>query len=64
MNTKFDLTQGPILKKLVTMAMPIMATSFMQMAFNLADMFWLGRISPAAVAAAGTAGLFFGCLWH
>jgi len=46
------------------MAMPIMATSFMQMAFNLADMFWLGRISPAAVAAAGTAGLFFGCLWH
>ena len=57
---KFDLTQGPILQRLITLSLPIMATSFMQMAFNLADMFWLSRLSDGSVAAAGTAGQF---LW-
>jgi putative MATE family efflux protein len=37
-----------------------MATSFFQMAFNLTDMFWLGRLGSGSVAAAGTAGLY---LW-
>ena len=54
---KFDLTQGPILQRLITLSIPIMATSFMQMAFNLSDMFWLSRLSVGSVAAAGTAGL-------
>ena len=42
--------------------MPIMATSVMQMAFNLADMFWLSNMEggTGAVAAAGTAGMY---LW-
>ncbi|MCL2854516.1 MAG: MATE family efflux transporter [Defluviitaleaceae bacterium] len=38
-----------------------MATGFMQMAFNLADMFWLSRIvgdDGGPVAAAGTAGMY------
>ncbi|MDR2168174.1 MAG: MATE family efflux transporter, partial [Clostridiales bacterium] len=61
MNTKsnkFDLTQGPILHRLIAMALPIMATSFMQMAFNLADMFWLSSLD-GGVAASGTAGMYF-----
>ena len=58
--SKFDLTQGPILNRLIAISLPIMATSFMQMAFNLADMFWLSRLSDGAVAAAGTAGMY---LW-
>ncbi|MDR2183587.1 MAG: MATE family efflux transporter [Clostridiales bacterium] len=58
--SKYDLTQGPILQRLITLALPIVATSFMQMAFNLSDMFWLSRLSDGSVAAAGTAGLF---LW-
>ncbi|MCL2235737.1 MAG: MATE family efflux transporter [Defluviitaleaceae bacterium] len=61
-NNEYDLTQGPILKRLLKMAAPLMATSFMQMAFNLADMFWLSRMegdSGGAVAAAGTAGMYF-----
>lgn len=57
---KYDLTQGPILQRLITLSLPIMATSFMQMAFNLSDMFWLSRLSDGSVAAAGTAGMF---LW-
>ena len=35
-------------------------TQVFQMAYNLTDMFWLGRLSSDAVASSGTAGLF---LW-
>ncbi|NLY77785.1 MAG: MATE family efflux transporter [Tissierellia bacterium] len=35
-----------------------MATSFVQMAYNLTDMLWLGRVGTKAVAASGTAGFF------
>ncbi|MDF2587643.1 MAG: efflux family protein [Anaerocolumna sp.] len=55
---KYDLTTGKILNKLLLIALPIMGTSFMQMAYNLVDMFWLGSIGSGAVAAAGTAGMF------
>lgn len=55
-----DLTQGNILQKLIAIAAPIMALQVFQMAYNLIDMFFLGRISADAVAAAGSAGMF---LW-
>ena len=38
----YNLTQGGILKKLLMVAVPIMGTQLMQMAYNLTDMFWLG----------------------
>jgi len=55
-----DLTQGSILKRLIAIAAPIMAMQIFQMGYNLIDMFFLGRISSDAVAAAGSAGMF---LW-
>jgi putative MATE family efflux protein len=55
---KYDLTTGKILNKLLLIAVPIMGTSFIQMAYNLINMFWLGSIGSGAVAAAGTAGMF------
>jgi putative MATE family efflux protein len=55
---RYDLTTGKIIHKLLLIAVPIMGTSFMQMAHNLINMFWLGSISSSAVAAAGTAGMF------
>ncbi|MCL1994826.1 MAG: MATE family efflux transporter [Defluviitaleaceae bacterium] len=55
-----DLTQGNILKNLILMAVPIMATSFVQMTHNLVDMFWLSRLSSGAVAAGGGGGMY---LW-
>lgn len=55
-----NLTSGPILKQLFTLAMPIMATSFIQMAYSLTDMAWLGRLSSEAVAAVGAVGIL---LW-
>lgn len=52
-----NLTQGPINKQLFNLAMPIMATSFIQMAYNLTDMAWVGRLGSEAVAAIGSVGI-------
>jgi putative MATE family efflux protein len=57
---KYNLTEGGILKKLLLVAVPIMGTHLMQMAYNLADLFWLGRLGSDAVAAAGAGGMY---LW-
>jgi putative MATE family efflux protein len=58
MEKRRDLTQGPILSSLVMIALPIMSTSFLQMAYNMADMFWIGRVGYDAVSAVGTAGFY------
>jgi len=58
MNERIDLTQGKITEKLLKLALPIVATSFIQMAYNLIDMLWVGKIGSNAVAAVGTAGFF------
>jgi putative MATE family efflux protein len=53
-----DITDGNIFKALFRLALPIMGTSFVQMAYNLTDMIWVGRIGSRAVAAVGTAGFY------
>lgn len=53
-----NLLEGAILPSLGALAAPIMATSLIQMAYNLVDMIWIGRISADAVAAVGAAGMF------
>ena len=58
MRQNFDLTQGSIVGSLTKLALPIMATSFVQMAYNMTNMVWLGHLSSSAVAAVGTAGFF------
>ncbi len=55
---QIDLTQGSIIKELTRLAMPIMGTSFLQMAYNLVDMIWIGKLGTQSVAAVGTAGFF------
>ncbi|MGL4851497.1 MAG: MATE family efflux transporter [Phocaeicola sp.] len=52
-----DLTKGSILQQLFMLAVPIMATSFIQMAYSLTDMAWVGRIGSEAVAAIGAVGI-------
>ena len=54
----FDLTKGKIVNKLFLVALPVMGTSMIQMAYNLTDMVWLGHLGSAAVAASGTAGMY------
>ena len=55
-----DMTTGPILKKLLIFALPLIATNVMQMLFNLADVAVLGVfiedpvLADNAVAAVGS----------
>lgn len=58
MKKNIDLLHGPILTSLTQLALPIMATSLVQMAYNLTDMAWVGRLGSQAVAAVGTAGMY------
>ncbi len=58
MNHRTDLLKGNILRALITMALPIMATSLLQMAYNMTDMIWIGRVGSDSVAAVGAAGMF------
>ena len=60
MERKYDLTSGSILRKLLLVAVPIMGTQLMQMAYNLVDVAYLGRVGSDAVAASSTAGFY---LW-
>ncbi len=52
-----NLTQGSIFHQLTRLAMPIMATSFVQMAYSLTDMAWVGRLGSPEVAAVGAVGI-------
>lgn len=58
MNRNINLTEGNIVSTLTKLALPIMGTSFIQMAYNLTDIMWLGRLSTNAVAAAAIVGFF------
>ena len=58
MRQKIDLLNGPVFPSLTRLALPIMATSLVQMAYNLTDMIWIGRISSDAVASVGAAGMY------
>ena len=55
---KYNLSEGPIFGKLFSIAVPIMGSQLVQMAYNLVGMFWLGRVGSDAVAASGTAGMY------
>ena len=52
-----DFTRGDIFVPLVRLALPIVATSFVQMAYNLTDMAWVGRLGSESVAAIGAAAM-------
>lgn len=63
-NDKYNLTRGDILPQLFKVSLPVMLTSFMQMAYNLTDLFWLGRatgnedLNTGMIASAGFGGFF------
>jgi len=46
-----ELTEGPIGKPLLYLSAPIVITNLLQVAYNLADTFWLGQYSTDALAA-------------
>lgn len=52
-----NLTEGIISRQLFNLAMPIMGTSFIQMAYSITDMAWVGRLGSEAVAAIVAVGI-------
>lgn len=58
MSKRIDLLTGNIGVALTKLALPIMATSLIQMAYNLTDMIWIGRMGSEQVASVGAAGMY------
>lgn len=58
MKKSVDLISENILSSIIKLSIPILGTSFIQMAYNMIDMIWVGRLGSNAVAAVGTAGFF------
>ncbi len=50
-----DLTSGNIFLQIVKLAIPIIATSFVQIAYNMTDMAWLGSVGKETVGGVGMA---------
>lgn len=57
-NKRIDLLNGNIAGALFWLSLPIMGSQFVQMAYNLFDTMWVGRIGNQAVTAVGAAGMF------
>ena len=57
---KIDLTKGKVIKVLISLSIPIMASSFLQFAYNIIDMIWLGYLGSDSVASIGSSSLFVG----
>ena len=53
-----NLTRGPIMKTLVKLAVPIMASAFLGTLYNITDMAWIGLLGSKAVAGVGVGGMF------
>ncbi|MCD6591231.1 MAG: MATE family efflux transporter [Candidatus Aenigmarchaeota archaeon] len=45
-----DLTEGPILKPLISLAIPIIIANILQSAYQITDAFWIGKLGAGAVA--------------
>lgn len=48
---EIELTEGDLLKPVLTLSLPIVLSMLMQVGYNLADTFWVGQVSAEAVAA-------------
>ena len=58
MTRRIDLLNGKITQSLLGLALPIMATSMIQLAYNLIDMIWVGRVGVNAVSSIGASGMY------
>ena len=60
-----DMTQGPLLGKMLMFAIPLMLTNFLQAFYNAADMIVVGLSSEGdAVGAIGTTSAFTALILH
>lgn len=57
---KIDLTKGNVKKVILTLALPIIGSSVLQLTYNLVDMLWVGGLGSDSVASIGTSSFFIG----
>ncbi|MDR5656999.1 MATE family efflux transporter [Halodesulfurarchaeum sp. HSR-GB] len=50
-NREVNVTDGALLKPLVVLSLPIVLSQMLQVGYNLADTFWVGRVGQEAVSA-------------
>lgn len=50
-NKGMDLTKGSLVRAVLTLAIPVIITSFLQSMYNLTDTFWLGKLGTEELAA-------------
>ena len=50
----YNLTEGKIFSTLIKLALPLMGTSFLQMAYTLMAMSWVGRLGSGATSGVAT----------
>ena len=58
-----DVTEGPILRALTFLALPLVAQNLVQVVNAATDVFWLGRLGEGAVAAVGLNAPIMGVIW-
>lgn len=56
--TQNRLTEGPILKTLIRLALPIVGSSFLGTVYSITDMAWIGMLGSRAVAGVGVGGMY------
>ncbi|MDO5040866.1 MAG: MATE family efflux transporter [Peptoniphilus sp.] len=58
MNRGIDILKDDVMRVMVKLSLPLMGTAFIQMAYSMVDLIWLGKLSTEAVAAVGCVGFF------
>lgn len=58
-----DLTEGPLLRGLVVLSLPLLAQNVVQVIQQIVDLFWVGRLSSAAVSAVGLTTPLIAMIW-
>jgi MATE family, multidrug efflux pump len=54
-----DLTKGNLLRNLIILALPIMASNLVQTLYTVTDAFWLGKLAEGARGAVSAVGISF-----
>src|SRR5690242_13166077 len=54
---------GSMMYQLIALALPVIGSSFMTMAYNFINMIFVGNLGSDAVAAVGTAAFFMNLSW-
>jgi putative MATE family efflux protein len=61
--TKRDLTSGSITKSIFYLAGPAVATFFLETAFSIADIFWVGKLGAVSMAAVISSAFLIWIIW-